>query len=161
MNAPIHAPAFYNEIEPYLCAWLNNQIAAGLIPPGRVDGRDIRDLDPHDLAGHRQVHLFAGVGGWAYAARLACLLPPRWRGRCAEGENRKASMWLDPPGHCQWRDFRLIVWDKLLAHWSRSCRIGAIALGKKSRLNVRLPTSRGYDKSWTSVLDVHSLMLLS
>ena len=71
MNAPIHAPAFYNEIEPYLCTWLNHQIAAGLIAPGRVDGRDIRDLDANDLAGHRQVHLFAGVGGWAYAARLA------------------------------------------------------------------------------------------
>jgi len=71
VNAPIHAPAFYNEIEPYLCTWLNHQIAAGLIAPGRVDGRDIRDLDANDLAGHRQVHLFAGVGGWAYAARLA------------------------------------------------------------------------------------------
>ena len=65
------APAFYNEIEPYLCTWLNNQIAAGIIPPGRVDGRDVRDLSPNDLAGFRQVHLFAGVGGWAYAARLA------------------------------------------------------------------------------------------
>jgi DNA (cytosine-5)-methyltransferase 1 len=71
VNPSIHAPAFYNEIEPYLCAWLNNQIAAGLIPPGRVDGRDIRDLDSSDLAGYRQVHLFAGVGGWGYAARLA------------------------------------------------------------------------------------------
>ena len=71
MNLPIQAPAFYNEIEPYLCAWLNNQIGAGLIPPGRVDGRDIRDLGPNDLAGYRQVHLFAGIGGWAYAARLA------------------------------------------------------------------------------------------
>jgi DNA (cytosine-5)-methyltransferase 1 len=71
MNPALHAPAFYNEIEPYLCAWLNNQIAAGLIAPGRVDGRDIRDLDPNDLAGAKQVHLFAGVGGWAYAARLA------------------------------------------------------------------------------------------
>ena len=65
------APAFYNEIEPYLCAWLNNQIAVGIIPPGRVDERDIRELDPDDLASFRQVHLFAGVGGWAYAARLA------------------------------------------------------------------------------------------
>ncbi|MBX3713045.1 MAG: DNA cytosine methyltransferase [Lysobacter sp.] len=71
MTLPIHSPAFYNEIEPYLCAWLNNQIAAGLVPPGRIDGRDIRELDPNDLAGYRQVHLFAGVGGWAYAARLA------------------------------------------------------------------------------------------
>ena len=71
MNPSILAPALYNEIEPYLCTWLNNQIAAGLIPPGHVDGRDIRDLDADDLAGYRQVHLFAGVGGWAYAARLA------------------------------------------------------------------------------------------
>ena len=71
MNSSILAPALYNEIEPYLCTWLNNQMAAGLIPPGRVDGRDIRDLDANDLANYRQVHLFAGVGGWAYAARLA------------------------------------------------------------------------------------------
>jgi DNA (cytosine-5)-methyltransferase 1 len=73
VNTQTHAsaPAFYNEIEPYLCVWLNNQIAAGIIPPGRVDGRDVRDLSPDDLVGFRQVHLFAGVGGWAYAARLA------------------------------------------------------------------------------------------
>jgi hypothetical protein len=71
VTLPIHAPAFYNEIEPYLCAWLNNQIAAGLVPPGRIDGRDIREPDPNDLAGYRQVHLFADVGGWAYAARIA------------------------------------------------------------------------------------------
>lgn len=71
MTLPIHAPAFYNEIEPYLCAWLNNQIAAGLVPPGHVDVRDIRELEANDLDGYRQVHLFAGVGGWAYAARLA------------------------------------------------------------------------------------------
>jgi DNA (cytosine-5)-methyltransferase 1 len=71
VNPSIHATAFYNEIEPYLCAWLNNQIAAGLIPPGRIDGRDIRDLDADDLEDAKQVHLFAGVGGWAYAARLA------------------------------------------------------------------------------------------
>jgi DNA (cytosine-5)-methyltransferase 1 len=71
VSLPIRATAFYNEIEPYLCTWLNNQIGAGLIPPGRVEGRDIRDLDAIDLAGYRQVHLFAGVGGWAYAARLA------------------------------------------------------------------------------------------
>ncbi|ALN93826.1 DNA cytosine methyltransferase [Lysobacter gummosus] len=64
-------PAYYNEIDPYLCDWLRNLIAAGLIPPGDVDDRDIRSVCADDLRGYGQCHFFAGVGGFAYACRLA------------------------------------------------------------------------------------------
>lgn len=64
-------PAYYNEIEPYLCQWLKNLMAAGLIPRGDVDDRDIRSVCADDLRGYGQCHFFAGVGGFAYACRLA------------------------------------------------------------------------------------------
>ncbi|MBT2748365.1 DNA cytosine methyltransferase [Lysobacter sp. ISL-42] len=64
-------PAYYNELDPYLCHWLRNLIAAGLIPPGDVDDRDIRSVPADDLRGYGQCHFFAGIGGFAYACRLA------------------------------------------------------------------------------------------
>ncbi len=64
-------PAYYNEFEPYAAEWLRNLIAAGLIPRGDVDTRSITDVKPQDLAGYGQCHFFAGVGGWALAARFA------------------------------------------------------------------------------------------
>lgn len=64
-------PAYFNEIDPYCAAWLRNLIAAGHLPPGDVDERDIRAVQPADLAGYGQKHLFAGIGGFAYACRLA------------------------------------------------------------------------------------------
>lgn len=63
--------AYYNEFEPYAAQWLRNLIAAGLIPHGEVDERSIVDVSPADLAGFTQCHFFAGIGGWALAARLA------------------------------------------------------------------------------------------
>ncbi|QWP77508.1 DNA cytosine methyltransferase [Lysobacter sp. K5869] len=62
---------YYNEIDPYLCQWLKNLMAAGLIPAGDVDDRDIRSVSAADLRSYAQCHFFAGVGGFAYAARLA------------------------------------------------------------------------------------------
>ena len=62
---------YYNEFDRYAAAWLRNLIAAGLLPAGDVDERDIRLVRPSDLAGYRQCHFFAGVGGWPYALRLA------------------------------------------------------------------------------------------
>ncbi|MGO1073383.1 DNA cytosine methyltransferase [Lysobacter sp. CA199] len=64
-------PAYYNEIDPYLCDWLRSLITAGLIPAGDVDDRDIRFVSADDLRGYGQCHFFAGVGGFAYACRLA------------------------------------------------------------------------------------------
>jgi DNA (cytosine-5)-methyltransferase 1 len=76
--------AYYNENEPYAAAWLRNLIAAGHIAPGHVDERSIVDVAPGDLAGYSQCHLFAGLGGWSYALRLADWPDdkPVWTGSC-------------------------------------------------------------------------------
>jgi len=75
---------YYNEFEPYAAQWLRNLIAAGLIPAGEVDERSITDVAADDLAGFRQCHFFAGIGGWALAARLAGWPEDRelWTGSC-------------------------------------------------------------------------------
>ena len=75
---------YYNEIEPYAASWLRNLIKAGLIPDGDVDERDIRDVTPRELMGYTQCHFFAGIGGWAYALRLAGWGDDRrvWTGSC-------------------------------------------------------------------------------
>jgi DNA (cytosine-5)-methyltransferase 1 len=76
--------AYYNEIDPYAAQWLRNLIAAGHIAPGDVDERSIVDVRPDDLAGYRQCHFFAGIGGWSYAAKLAGWEDerPLWTGSC-------------------------------------------------------------------------------
>ena len=76
--------AYYNEIEPFAAAWLRNLIAAGHIAPGDVDERSITDVQPEDLRGYTQVHLFAGIGGWSLAARIAGWPDdrPLWTGSC-------------------------------------------------------------------------------
>ena len=63
--------AYYNEFDPFAAAWLRELIKAGHIPAGEVDERDMREVHPDDLRGFTQHHFFAGIGGWAYAARLA------------------------------------------------------------------------------------------
>jgi DNA (cytosine-5)-methyltransferase 1 len=62
---------YYNEFDPEAAQWLRNLIVAGVIPCGDVDERSIVDVSPNDLAGYEQCHFFAGIGGWAYALRLA------------------------------------------------------------------------------------------
>ena len=62
---------YYNEIDPYCAAWLRNLIGEGLLPVGIVDQRDIRDVEPRDLAGFRRCHFFAGIGIWAAAVENA------------------------------------------------------------------------------------------
>ena len=76
--------AYYNEIDPFVAAWLRNLIAAGLIAPGDVDERSIADVRPDDLRGYGQCHFFAGIGGWSYALRLAGWddARPVWTGSC-------------------------------------------------------------------------------
>jgi DNA (cytosine-5)-methyltransferase 1 len=64
-------PAYYNENNKDAAATLRAMIAAKLIPAGDVDTRSIVDVGADDLVGYGQVHLFAGIGGWALAARLA------------------------------------------------------------------------------------------
>jgi DNA (cytosine-5)-methyltransferase 1 len=77
-------PAYYNEIDPFAAAWLRNLIANGLIAPGDVDERDIREVQADDVRGYTQCHFFAGIGGWSYALRLAEWDDDRyaWSGSC-------------------------------------------------------------------------------
>lgn len=63
--------AYYNEIDPFAAGVLKRRIADGSLPPGDVDDRDIRSIQAADLRGYTQVHLFAGIGGFGLAARLA------------------------------------------------------------------------------------------
>jgi DNA (cytosine-5)-methyltransferase 1 len=62
---------YYNDSDPFCCEWVKNLIKEGLIPPGDVDDRSIEDVFPIDLVGYTQVHMFCGIAGWSYAARLA------------------------------------------------------------------------------------------
>lgn len=76
--------AYYNENDPFAAAWLKELIAEHLIAPGEVDERSITEVTPGDLTGFSQVHLFAGIGGWSYALRLAKWpdYRPVWTGSC-------------------------------------------------------------------------------
>ena len=62
---------YYNERDPFAATWLEELIAAGALPPGRVDKRSVEEVQPEDLDGYRACHFFAGIGGWPYALQLA------------------------------------------------------------------------------------------
>jgi DNA (cytosine-5)-methyltransferase 1 len=76
--------AYYNENNSFLAGCLRNLIEEGLIADGVVDERSIIDVRASDLRGFAQVHLFAGIGGWPYALRLAGWPDdkPVWTGSC-------------------------------------------------------------------------------
>jgi DNA (cytosine-5)-methyltransferase 1 len=76
--------AYYNEYDAYAAQWLRNLIASKLIPNGDVDERSITEVEPQDLKGYRQCHLFAGIGVWPYALRKAGWSDDRriWTGSC-------------------------------------------------------------------------------
>jgi DNA (cytosine-5)-methyltransferase 1 len=73
---------YYNEFEPYAAEWLRNLMAAGHLPEGDVDERDMREVTPDDLKGYDQCHFFAGIGGWPHALNLAGWEGPVWTGSC-------------------------------------------------------------------------------
>lgn len=76
--------ALYNEIDPHKAEWLRRLIDAGHIAPGVVDTRPIEQLQGRDFDGDSQVHLFAGIGIWSHALRLAGWPDDRpvWTGSC-------------------------------------------------------------------------------
>lgn len=76
--------AYYSEFDPRMAATLRVLIAEGHIAPGDVDERSISDVTPHDLAGYRQCHFFAGIGVWSHALRNAGWPDDRpvWTGSC-------------------------------------------------------------------------------
>lgn len=63
--------AYYNEKNQFCAQWLRNLIAAGQLPAGDVDERSIEEVTADDVAGYRQCHWFAGIGGWPLALRIA------------------------------------------------------------------------------------------
>lgn len=75
---------YYNELDPKAAAWLRELIKQGLIPPGDVDERSIKDVSANDLRHYTQCHFFAGVGGWSLALQLAGWPgdKPVWTGSC-------------------------------------------------------------------------------
>ncbi len=62
---------YYNEFDPKAAGWLRELQKEGHIPEGWVDERSIKDVKPHELTSYTHRHFFAGIGGWAYALRLA------------------------------------------------------------------------------------------
>ena len=74
---------YYNDNDKKCCAWMEELMRDGLIPEGTVSDQDVRDIEPDELSEYEQVHLFAGIGGWAYALRLAGWGDrPVWTGSC-------------------------------------------------------------------------------
>lgn len=75
--------AWYNEIDPFAVAWLNDLIINQRLPMGRVDERPIQALRPEHIEGE-QAHFFAGIGGWPLALQLAGWPDglPVWTGSC-------------------------------------------------------------------------------
>lgn len=103
---------YYNEFDPGAAAWLRNLINAGLLPFGVVDTRSITEVTPDDLRGYHQVHLFAGIGGWALAARLAGWHDerPLWTASfpCQPFSNAGLQRGTDDPRHLWPYGFRLV-----------------------------------------------------
>lgn len=76
--------AYYNEIDPAAAQVLRQLISDGVIAPGDVDTRSIKEVQPDDVRGYTQCHFFAGGGLWSVAARLAGWPDERpiWTGSC-------------------------------------------------------------------------------
>lgn len=77
-------PSYYNEIEPFAAQWLRNLVSKGYLPAGDVDERPIQEVQVSDLKNYHHCHFFAGIGGWALAAKLAGWNEnfPLWTGSC-------------------------------------------------------------------------------
>ena len=104
--------AYYNDFDPFVCEWLRNLMAAGLIPEGDVDGRSITEVDPGDLAGYPQCHFFAGIAGWSLALRLAGVPDLEcWTGSCpcpSFSSAGKGKGFDDPRGQL-WKEFYRLI----------------------------------------------------
>jgi DNA (cytosine-5)-methyltransferase 1 len=67
----VRVSAYYNEHDKFNVEWLKHLMAAGVIAPGEIDGRDIQQVRAEELRGFTQCHFFAGIGVWSYALRCA------------------------------------------------------------------------------------------
>lgn len=105
---------YYNEHDKLAAQWLKNLIAAGLLPAGIVDGRDIQEVTPDDVRGFTQCHFFAGIGGWSVALQLAGwpTSRPIWTGSCPCQPFSVAGLGkgTDDERHL-WPEFRRLIAD--------------------------------------------------
>lgn len=76
--------AYYNDIDPAVCAWVRELMKDGLVMDGVVDERPIEQITGADLEGFTRVHLFCGIAGWERALQLADwpVDRPVWTGSC-------------------------------------------------------------------------------
>jgi DNA (cytosine-5)-methyltransferase 1 len=104
--------ARYNEIDQNAVAVLREFVACGLIAPGDVDGRSIKEVTADDIRGYTQCHFFAGAGLWSVAARIAGWSDsrPLWTASCPcqpfSGAGKQAG--ADDPRHL-WPDLYRII----------------------------------------------------
>ena len=61
----------YNDIDEKVCAWTEELLRAGLIPPGKVECKSITEYKPDELKQYTQVHFCSGIQGWSLALQLA------------------------------------------------------------------------------------------
>lgn len=104
--------AYYNEFDHAAAHILRALIDDGVLAPGDVDTRSIKEVMPDDLDGYTQCHFFAGGGLWSVAARLAGWSDdrPLWTGSCPCQPFSAAGKGLgtDDPRHL-WPDFYRLI----------------------------------------------------
>ena len=61
---------YYNDNDAFCIQWQKYLAENLFIPGGKFDDRSIQDVQPDDLAGFKQCHFFAGIGGWSRALEL-------------------------------------------------------------------------------------------
>lgn len=138
--------AYYNEIDPAAAAVLRQLISDGVIAPGVVDTRSIKDVSPDDLEGFAQCHFFAGGGLWSVAARMAGWSDarPLWTASCPCQPFSSAGLGLgtDDPRHL-WPDLLRLVRAKRPARLVGEQVAGAAGYGWLDGVRADL-ASEGY-----------------
>lgn len=106
------ARAYYNEFDHAAAHILRALVDDGVLAPGDVDTRSIKEVMPDDLDGYTQCHFFAGGGLWSVAARLAGWSDdrPLWTGSCPCQPFSAAGKGFgtDDPRHL-WPDFHRLI----------------------------------------------------
>ena len=54
---------YYNDNDPFACAWLRELMKEGFIPKGDIDERSITEVKPNEVRKYEQCNFFAGLAG--------------------------------------------------------------------------------------------------